>query len=325
MKLNNVARLASVLALSSMAILGCSKDHDLDDYKQEQFQQYYAKVAAVAGRYSGSLKSSRDGQVISALQITLRADAQQVSSGDNSSDTVKPVLTAEIIFAGESDRVEVPLTQATYIDTNHLFHGELAIPQDQGSSLPAITLNLTGTISDGGQFDGTISENGYEDQGGTFQLDRDGQTVGAIAQSLGLGEGSIFGSANEQVSYQYIGKSQRAGAKTAEDVTMTVSTPPRTRLQEIADLLVPGQERTVSVGLQLNEQSTIGFAGATLDNNEERLKGTTTISSSSSSSTGHVNLTCDKFIFASAPYNFTCVYQSDLNGQGAAKMTFQSK
>lgn len=317
------AFIATAVATAALALIGCSRDHDLDDYKNEQFQKDYAKVAAVAGRYSGSLTSIQTGKVLSALQITLRANAKIAGSGNESSDSVKPILSAEIQFAGRADSATVTVTNGTYIDQSHLFHAELDIPSEGGTATAPVTIDITGTIGDDGSFNGTMVEDGFESEGGSFNLSRDGQAMKALVTSLDLGTGSIFSGTSESVSRQFVGSFQNSQVS-IDNVKMTVSTPSRTRLQEVSDLLIPSQERFVTVNLFFKGGNAIFFPTAELDSQSKMLKGATTraVGSGAGSTTVSMSLLCNQFQLNATTYNFTCTYTNDLTGTGT--FTFQN-
>jgi hypothetical protein len=312
----------SLVTLSAF-LISCAKDHDLDDYKQEQFQKDYAKVASAAGRYSGTLKSNRTGETISALQITLSVDAKSVNSTDQSKDTVKPVIAADIEFAGNDDGVEVPASNAVYSPVSGLFHAELPIPNGTDPNMTALVINFTGTISPNGTLIGTMLAPGNDQHGANFSLTRGGDSIQSISKALPANSSTAFSKATtaKQSTHSYKGFYTDNQGTVA--VTLNVVQPTRTRLEQIADLVVPNAEKYLSAYFELgNPQSYGSFSSLKWDTVNNRLQGTQA-QPVNPLVIAHLTLDCEGFNFNStANYNFTCDYSSSLNSRNA-KLVFK--
>ena len=90
------AHLITMLIAGALFIQGCDKDQDLDDYKKARLQKNMADLQAVAGRYSGYLRSKKDNSLLGAMQVTLKATPQEKPSSDDSKTSAQQIGRAHV-------------------------------------------------------------------------------------------------------------------------------------------------------------------------------------------------------------------------------------
>jgi hypothetical protein len=151
--------------LTSLFLLGCSADKNMQDFQKEQLQQNIARINSVAGTYAGFLTSKIDQKNLGGFSLKFEAMTDVASnSGQTTSEQkvkvsgtlkVESFMAAELIFDNgyyDSDTGNFQVTINVDIDAN-----------------TKSIISLVGTIS-GDTFVGKIEVTGQPKFGGNLNL-----------------------------------------------------------------------------------------------------------------------------------------------------------
>src|SRR6185312_7065559 len=195
MKIARILAGAASGVLMALVVVGCSKDADVNDYKQKTLEKNLGELQGVQGRYSGMLTSKSSNAPLGGLQFTLQASTQVVNSGDENRASATPILIANVQFGGPGSlNLAITAQNSFYDPSSGTFTADIPI-QDGSSSTEAITVN--GVIH-GGVIDGELSALGYSDYGGSFHLILNGPAVNQLAEQGQPNTNLIFSQMNYQ-------------------------------------------------------------------------------------------------------------------------------
>ena len=228
--------IAAIFAL--LALVQCAKDRDLKDYQNEQRNKDFAKLQSVEGAYRGLLLSKVDGATLGALQITLRADTQVLDSNNETKANAQPVLVANIEFKGAT-HLAIGAQNGFYNDGQ--YKAEIVIPRSTagsngsgGNQTAKILLN--GFIGADGSFTGSMwasETTDYQDFGGTFSLQRNGEELASLAKAHTPKADALF----SQMGFAGSTLFHEAGVTKA--VSLVLSKPRSTSQEDFLTLLMP--------------------------------------------------------------------------------------
>lgn len=256
-----------VLLVLISYLWACSKDQNLDDYKQTRLNQNLAKLQAIQGRYSGYLKSKRDDSSLGALQLTLKATTQVQGSTDESRATAQPILLVNVEFQGVS-HVAIVANNSYFDPDSGRFQANIPVQQQnaQGQAHTE-TISITAVVS-AGTITGTLEATGYSDYGGMFVLSRNGKDLDTLAKESKFNPDSVFTQKN------YIGKINFSGGA-QKSVVMILLKAPTTSEVDFLNLLIP--ERLIQINLNFGNDAHIIFNNGNWDQRTGALTGQTTL------------------------------------------------
>ena len=255
-----------VFAFLIMAV-GCSKDRSVDDYKRGKLQQSVSELQAVQGRYSGVLISKRTGARLGALELTLTASTEPVQGNDESTPSARPIMLTSVQFQSGSHMV-IAGRNSYYDSSTGQFTTQITIPRN-GTDYSVF---VNGRIN-GGALDGSLSAQGYEDEGGTIQLSKNGKQLDQLVKENKFDTSPLF----SQGSF--------AGNTTftegvVKPVRLIILKPQSSSEEDFLNLLVP--VKPVLATLNYGNGARITFSSGQLDLRTGRLTGQTGLSLSGS-------------------------------------------
>lgn len=291
----------------AFALSSCSKDKDLDDYRNEKLQSDLAEYKAVEGSYSGYLVSKENKNInLGALKITLTATTQTVQSNDESRAFARPVLFAEIRYRGVYESSIVGKNSIYEPSTGH-FHTEIEIPIVNETGKDVVeTVMLEGSVGSS-TLEGVMYVTSDSSGGGAFTLTLNNSSL----QDLTAQRKPDVGSGREAIQKSFIGRVTSGGSDTIQkyDVRLHINKPVRDKYNEIYYILRPVTETYLTVTLFLNEHvSGATFPFAIWNNASSTLRGVVLLPSNNVTLT----LSCQNFNFDEKNYNFECNFISTL-------------
>ncbi len=310
-----------------LIISSCSKDKDLDDYKNEKLQTDLAEYKAIEGSYSGYLTSNRPGQEktnLGAVTISLIATTQTVNNNDGSRASAQPILLANVKYYGTyaASIGETPNISVYEPNTGH-FHTEIEIPftNELGREAKEIIMiegNIAGGILEGRMYAASASGI-YE--GGRFTLNQDNSSL----EDLAMNRKPDVISERDPIQKIYTGTGLARNPRTRElenlSVRLNVQQPVRTRYDEVLFILKPHREIHLIASMNAVGVLMVSFPIIIWNDVSGSLTGSTTLQAMTSPTQNTVTLSCKKFYFLDKDYNFDCTFTSALLGEGV-KFTF---
>lgn len=311
--------LALILGSLVLALSSCSKDKDLDDYRNEKLQADLAEFKEVEGAYSGYLISKEDKNLnLGALKITLTATTQTVNTNDSSRAIAQPILLADIKYRGNYESSIVGKNSVYEPNTGH-FHTEIEIPivNETGRDVNE-TIMIEGSVG-GGVLVGSMYVASASGSGGEFELRQDN---GSLQDLVRQRKPDII-SSREVIQKEYLGYgmiSEVGGEKPKDskpkkvEVRLNVGQPVRTKFDEIYYILKPITESYFIANFSLGE-GRVGTAFPYMIWNAANgtLRGTTSLVYQATTIT--ISLSCNDFHFEDKNYNFKCSYLSSMLGK----------
>ena len=164
MKFNNIA----MLALVGAAVIGCAKDKNLDDYRQEQLNTNLSNLQMAAGSYRGNMVDSQTSKSMSNIQIDLQAVTVPVPSPDNSGTRSQAILQGKVSLNDGLALSSAKITSADFSIADSKtnvgnFSGKITVTVNNQTS----TLSMSGVIN-GATFTGDISNDDRPGHKGHF-------------------------------------------------------------------------------------------------------------------------------------------------------------
>jgi hypothetical protein len=91
------------LSIGLLVLLSaCAKDKSVDDYQRDKLQKNLALYESVAGSYSGIVTSQESGDVMGAMELSLRAEVTPVDSKDGDTSVATPILVGSVRFLDQN-------------------------------------------------------------------------------------------------------------------------------------------------------------------------------------------------------------------------------
>lgn len=293
----------------AFALSSCSKDKDLDDYRNEKLQSDLAEYKAVEGSYTGYLVSSRNENVnLGALEINLEAKIETDNNSGDSRAQARPALMARVIYHGEYESSLVG-QNSVYEPNSGIFHSEIEITITNGVGNQVKELiRIDGSVGSGTLI-GTMATTSDTKSGGKFTLKMNNPSL----QDLTSQRKPDIGSTRVSVQKTYFGV-VTDGPENVKNtgVRLFVNNPVRDEFNELYYILRPITETSLIVSLSLKDGYVPGATFISIWNNSvATLRGTTTIASIQAI----LDLTCKRFHFEDKNYNFECEFNSSILGQ----------
>jgi flagellar biosynthesis/type III secretory pathway ATPase len=94
-----------LLVTSFIALAGCTQDKSLDQFRQQQANEYAAQYNAVVANYTGAVVSKQGNSKLGSITLQIESGKQVQNSSDGLGNETKAVLTGHLVYNG--------LTQAT--------------------------------------------------------------------------------------------------------------------------------------------------------------------------------------------------------------------
>jgi hypothetical protein len=277
MKVSNV--FWSICLCSTFVLVGCGKDKNLDDLKNEQRQQQMARINAISGSYSGNVTSKIDNSNLGNMQLNFTSSTVLQSNSTGVSNDQKVIMSGNLILQSTST-ISVAFTNGYYEDQSGFF--QVAIPVVQKNGVVA-NISLTGQIS-GNTWVGSIEVDGQSQNGGSLYLVKNAPQSNTSPLEVG-------GSRLEQLKraeYKYEGSYEYMGKAVPFKMNFTnKESQPEQRLYRIFSPV-----RQVSVNCNLTKFE-LNFANASLDDNKGTLYADSPTNQSGKSAVA--SLDCVKF------------------------------
>lgn len=173
-----------LLSFGLLALLcACAKDKSVDDYQREKLQKNLALYQSVAGSYSGIVTSQESGDVVGAMELSLRAEVTPVDSKDGETAVATPILVGSVRFL-DQNIISLSAPNGYYDPSTGLYSADIKITRagsggggagGEGGSpggpgaQETETVKITGYIA-GDALSGSVHALDYPGHGGSFQL-----------------------------------------------------------------------------------------------------------------------------------------------------------
>jgi hypothetical protein len=182
-KQNNFRVLAIALLLAFVAS-GCGKDKSLDDYQQQQSNEEFAKMQAVA------VATPSNGTITTVngtypFNLSMSAVLNPVQNGDNTGTSARASLQGNVTIYTNGVPSSGVITTANFLkaqnqdsETVGTINGTITVVlSSSGSTAQSATFSINGTLTDG-QFRGVITPTDRPGIAGTFTVRRDAALPG---------------------------------------------------------------------------------------------------------------------------------------------------
>jgi hypothetical protein len=282
-------------ALSAMLVVlgGCAKDRTIDDWRREQVQQEEAAIAAVTGDYRGTLVSDADNSLIGLAKIHFKTNRRSSQSTSTPGAEQQAVLQGVITITGTSP-MTLAFDNGSFDRAANQFNVQATVP-GRGE------IELKGTFADG-KVVGSIEATNFPDQGGRFELIKDGPeaSVQGLRTRVEQADKFLF---NE---YSATGNFREGPAA---PVKMAILRQRNLEEQNFMDVFLP--TRTVEATITINNDpfSSADFKNAVWDSRTKHLEGDYQADRMS------VRLICDERT-VNGGEGWYCQYISLINHQG---------
>lgn len=161
-----VSTLIQVLGVCSiLAMVGCSKDKNMDDYRRDQLQESMARISSIQGSYSGVATSRLDGTNLGAIDLKFQARTDIQSNSGNVSTQQSAIVSGSLSFRSLTN-TEVVFDNGYYDDVTGDFQVTISIAQNNGTTSK---LSLIGQVS-GNSWIGSIEVKGQPEFGAQLTL-----------------------------------------------------------------------------------------------------------------------------------------------------------
>ncbi|MDD4974376.1 MAG: hypothetical protein PHY93_08480 [Bacteriovorax sp.] len=161
-----ISKLSMSLCLYSIFLLvGCSKDKNMEDYRQDQLQQSLARISSVSGTYSGPVISKIDGSNLGNIILKFKASTDIQSNSGSVTNNQNAIVSGSIKLKSLST-TEVSFDNGYYNDVTGDFQVIIPIAQESGV---IAKLSLIGQISRD-QWIGSIEVKGQPQNGADLNL-----------------------------------------------------------------------------------------------------------------------------------------------------------
>lgn len=286
---NNIFTLTLVYTLF-LALLGCGKDRDLQDYKNDLLAKSLSKIQAIQGSYAGYVISKKDGSNMGAMKVSLAAKTKVISGSDQSGSTAQPILAVNIDFHGVSKMAVV--TQDSYFDSEKgQFQTDIPIKiKNSQGEFENKTVSINGVVVDG-RLIGELQVTDYPEYGANLNLAKQQDVnLEALAKKNPPAAGGFTNSG-------YIGTTHFARGAT-KNVLMIVSKPNTTSEADFYNLFSP--VKPVQITLKYGQEAQINFVNGNWDQRVGKLTGQAKLSQvlvgpngTSTTQTVDIPLTCE--------------------------------
>lgn len=270
-----------VVSLGVFALLSaCAKDKSVDDYQRDKLQKNLALYQSVAGSYSGVVASQENGEVMGAMELSLRAEVTPVDSKDGETSVATPILVGSVRFL-DQNIISLSAPNGYYDPATGLYSADIKITRaggggnggaEGGAAGPGAqeteTVKITGYIG-GDVITGSVHALDYPGHGGSFQLTK-GRRESLQEQLRRARPGQ--GRENDQLvafsGTTYFQKAQRP-------VHIVALRPNRGTAEDFLDLVNPVKK----VQLSLNYSNSLAFLfqNAVYDTRQDYITGETTV------------------------------------------------
>ena len=176
-----ISKICLALIMSSTIILlGCGKDKNMDDFRRDQLQQSFARITSISGSYSGPVISKVDGSNLGNILLKFKASTDvQSNSGRVSND--QSVLVSGSINLKSLTTTEVSFDNGFYDDVTGNFQVTIPVTQDGGVTSK---ISLTGHISED-HWIGNIDVKDQEEYGASLNLTKDAPPANTSSLEVG--------------------------------------------------------------------------------------------------------------------------------------------
>jgi hypothetical protein len=265
------------LSFGVLALLSaCAKDKSVDDYQRDKLQKNLALYQSVAGSYSGVVTSQENGDVLGAMELSLRAEVTPVDSKDGETAVATPILVGSVRFL-DQNIISLSAPNGYYDPATGLYSADIKITRagsggEGGGGAPGAqeteTVKITGYIG-GESLSGSVHALDYPGHGGSFQLTKNRRE--SLQEQLRRARPGQGRESDQLVAFAgttYFQKTQRP-------VHIVALRPNRGTAEDFLDLVNPVKK----VQLSLNYSNSLAFLfqNAVFDTRQDYITGETTV------------------------------------------------
>ena len=127
-------------SLFSVALAGCGKDQDQQDYQNNQLHKAQAQLQAVAGTYTGQLYSSQDNSLMGGLQIILTPSTSTAASQGGDNPTALPTMDVTVTLLNQTSMV-ITTQSGGYDNSTGLITADFTVNQSLSTPTPGASSN----------------------------------------------------------------------------------------------------------------------------------------------------------------------------------------
>ena len=157
-------RLILVLLAAGLGLAACGTDQNQMEYQASQQAKYLAIQNAKSGPTTGVASLKSDNSVLGAAQVNVQSLSDAQSSGDGLTQGVRATMSFHVTISGFSNgqNAQFTFSGAAFDLSSNVLTGTVMVNDLSSSSAAKIEAHLSGTLSDGGAFDGFIYVDGQE-------------------------------------------------------------------------------------------------------------------------------------------------------------------
>jgi hypothetical protein len=249
----------------AIAFVGCAKDKNADQIKNQQFQEELAKLKAADGDYTGLLVSRQGKKVLGAMRLRMAAGSKVVDTPtDQNGGTAHPYIATTIELLGQ-----VHLTMqanSSYLDPER---GHFQADKQIANSTE--TISLIADLAGPGVI-GTLQDSNYPDYAADFVLTKGGKDITELKPTDGVVDEPVF----TRMSFQ--GTTKFAGGVT-KPVNIVFEKPQTTSDQGFLTLLVP--VKPILITFNYGESALVQYVNGSWDQQANLITGQSTITRTS--------------------------------------------
>jgi hypothetical protein len=203
MKTKSLLIVSMLMVSVASTLVGCAKDMDPDDYRQQEVQDEQTKIQAVAGTYRGALVSN--GATVGGFTFTFGPSLTVASSSDDIAEQQVVMSGSMTITTQNQDAKILNFSNGSFYDVTQSFSITIPVSTITSTSATPTTqsaavVQVNGTFNNDGTLSGSVQANNYPNTTATFSLSKDG--VLPATSSLSSNDQYVM---SELPSFQYTG------------------------------------------------------------------------------------------------------------------------
>lgn len=268
-------------------VAGCAKDRNAEEYQREKADATMAQYNRAGGQYSGVAYSQENGEVLGAMQLSLRAERLVTPPREGNSAIGSPNLVGSLKFLDEAiTTLNVPVS--FYDPSTGTYQAEIRISrggsaggnngggdgENGGDQLRAAqeTVVLSGTIS-ADSITGFFHSSANPELGGRFVLRKNGESMQTLLERARPGWRPDPNGRNKVRSF--VGETEFTLANTTRPAHVIMLQPRTGTETDFLDLISP--VKTVELSFNYSQSLHIVFEKALFDRRQGLITGSTVL------------------------------------------------
>lgn len=155
----------SMMLLTLISMISCSKDKNLVDYNREQYQNSLSVISAISGTYNGEAISMQDGSSLGAVTLVLQPKTNVRLSSTDVTGQSTVTVSGTISIAGLNSS-KLDFSTGCYNENSGKFNVDIPVKDANGTDS---VISLDGKVANG-SWSGTIEVSGQSQFAATLDL-----------------------------------------------------------------------------------------------------------------------------------------------------------